>query len=597
MNKYNALFMFLLILVENHPSLQAVHMMCHNKDNTPNELTFYRQDDDDLQAVEFDFASQPLLSKELSCTSWLNEVRSTDWFDSTKLEFKRLVPLEQNHVRLQGTLKNKLYEHCLNSSRCKLRFPYTLHNPLAALSSFFVNPPPKLAGDKICSQKPRKPLRSNGEVTHLESTDASSYWLSPIDVYSEPLQRLIRESGNHSVMINSMTISSSQILEINKFAKQKKEGKVYILFDLNIPIKETTFTTLSANVADNVVLMPMISTPTHSHTYHVKGATDTLGSSYVYTSSNLRGQSSSSNLDVGLIGNKGTFSNELAQLYAHLLKENCIDTSFLKCHLEHGYADIDSDEKSFVHALVQKSCRTVLDDSNLARLAQLPYRAKHLLYSGAYQIEAEVLRQLEYVKNKVTITGSLVTNRAVIQKLNKLHLGGVKVSVISELEIDSRLHEGIYALKTTGFHLHSKYLMIDNDRLVWSTSNYSTTGLTHSREFLFTIQRKDWQQSSEIRLAKRTINGILNINHQPMIYSSKDVGIAKSLIPYDGLKYLLYSDREELTKAQTLKLERVTKLHRKFWGTNDPACLKDNFQKALTLKLSDWLNCRKMADL
>jgi hypothetical protein len=580
MASHALLFMFGYLMVSN--LLLARGMLCYNDGVKKNTLKYYISNNEEYSFVDFDFAKTPLLPDDLSCSAWLDEIRETDWYKRKDIDFKLLSPKEEKHIRLIGSLKQNMYKHCLQSHRCNVKFPFNLHTPHAALTSQFNRPSTHL-DNSTCWQKPIKPQKTAEFFEPLRTLNATQYWISPVQVYSDMLKKVIQESGEDSVIVTAMTLSLSQMKIITKLAESKQHGKIYVLFDLNIALGETGLTHLTTVAGDNVVLMPMISTPEHSSTFHIKGATDTRGQNYVFTTSNLRGQSGSKKMDLGLLGSEGAFSKELARFYGHLLTENCKAFEMLECHLDHSFAE-NSSRRQTIKELAYRSCQLTKEDPSLLELSEKPYDPKYIFYSRQNNMEAEVLKQLGQAKSKVTITGSFVTNRRVVRKLNYLHRKGIQIHVISGLEKSKYLHKDIAFYRPQKVKIHTKAAIIDDHKLVWTTANFTVSGLKKSREFMFMV---DTPHSTEVQLVKKFMNSILKVNDIEPIYAQAELRAASSIPPYHQLPYLLVGKAKDDPPSEL----RPHKKRTDYWTTSESRCLEDRYKTTLFDKLSQWTKC------
>lgn len=555
--------------LENYTTIE-----CEDDIAAPLELKLTSQRES-LYFVEFEFVSYPLVEKSSVCDAWLRGLKKQPWFSRSQLDYRRLSPSSQDHVRMQGILKKKVYTYCLESSRCSLKFPYNWHVPFVVIASKLTNKDRYI--ESQCFQQPKKTMKVKKDIEFIQNMKVDGYWVSPASTFTDQIKQIIDDSGDSSVMIASMITSASQVEKVSEYAKNKIEGYVYVMFDMNRVIDSQALYALQKSAGKNIILVPMSATPSNSGTFHVKGASDTEGKRFAFTTSNLRGLSHSTVLDLGVVGTKGKFSLELSRLLANLLVNNCHESSFLQCHLEQLY-EPENPQRHLIQKLVFQSCLNMAEDESLIKLSEKPYEPRSIMYSREIDTEHLIARYLEIAKNEVVIAASFINKKSIVRKLNHLHKKGIRVRVISKEDKIDKLNPEIEFIQPQVMTVHSKMIIIDNQKILWSTANFTISGLTKSREILLFIE-----DPKQIQLAKKFLNSAMNVNSLSPYFDIQKT-IAKS-----GLDntFMVFGTPSKPHK----KLKAISDNRQDFWKVDDPDCLKEKAKNLIFAKIADWERC------
>ncbi len=441
-------------------------------------LYFTRSDLTELEIVELEFAPVSFLPGIFNCAGFLEQL-SSSFSIQQKLSEKSFQPLltfnDSQAARLTGELRDEIYKQCSAFHGCSVLFPFSLLSPgrdQISLEQIFKEKLP------ICLEKKKFSPVVKPVIAPSDLFGAKDIFDISERKITDEFFKVYESQSWDKIYISSMTLSAGFLKKVIERASTN-HAEINILFSLSLQSLLKEFPSYLFELPSNVKIHPIFLSPNAVNAYHIKGALF-LGRSprFMFFTGNFRNYDNELFSDLAMIAEV----KDPKSIENHFLSQidyNCRDQAYLDCTLKARFEN-NSSIQELMKRLVANSCH----------LSQRPELKKVIASGPRYEDMKKMLHQkLSSAKKSIYIHTHQFNDPEMLSILDAKLKQGLEVKLINGTNKTVKSHKRSYFLQNKSpTDLHSKYIIIDREILIWGTANYTTTGYTNLWEMTFIHQ-------------------------------------------------------------------------------------------------------------
>lgn len=449
-------------------------LSCKSLENKTS-LYFTKSDLTEFEIVELEFADVSFLPGIFSCASFLEQLSSSFSIQQqfNEQSFQPLLTFSDSKAaRITGKLRDEIYKQCSAFHGCSILFPFSLLSPYKDKKNL----------EQILKEKLPICLSTKKVVkTAKPVIDPSELFGSRIifDIserkVTDEFMRIYDSQVWDKIYISSMTISAGFLKKIIEKAKTKS-SEVHILFSLSLQSLLKEFPSYLFELPPNVIIHPIFLSSSAVNAYHIKGALF-LGNSpkYLFFTGNFRNYDNELFSDLAMIADVKDPSS-IEKNFLSQIDYNCRDKVYLDCTLLSRFEN-NSSNNELMTRLLKRSCQNS-SQLNLQKIIATGPR-----YTDMKKLIHEKLMS---AKNSIYIHTHQFNDIEMLAILDMKLKQGIKVKIINGNNTTVKDYKREYFLQNqSSTDLHSKYIIIDQQILIWGTANYTQTGYTNLWEMTF----------------------------------------------------------------------------------------------------------------
>ncbi len=457
---------------------------------------FWRTPNQSVRVDEITFATPHFVQPVLACARWLENLPAEFWADESKLKFIYLYSAGGTKaVRFQGERAQGIRQACVDDEYCRLTFPTNLYPSFIfqgfrqQISSFRERSRFCFAATSHANLKRKDISFQEFYISKLKNTRT---WNTAKDSFADIAQTISRDVKSGMVVMSSLTISKKELGEFLTIATQNPKRQLLLLVDFMSWISEVTEKELDELLISSIGILPVFNHPDRQGVYHIKGLYAFDGSErFLFTSANLRNQSESRLVDLGLNGRGGDLATMLRRQIMGTADSVCQNKDYLDCSLNARFQPNDPRLQK-IHQLVENSC--ALWESAKKREGNFTVESsKQLLLSDQHDVTGKLMELIDRAKESIQISTDYFNHHKLWSTILRAEGRGVRVQLlIGSRHVNSHeedpwlLHKGVVVADQGGSLMpHAKFVLVDRKWLLFGTGNLTVSGLERSQEAFF----------------------------------------------------------------------------------------------------------------
>ena len=468
---------FVFIFALTFSSQLWANFSCHSIES--NTYLYYTpfSGDKEMELVEFEFQSFSFLPSMLSCASFYDQLNNS--FSVTqKLSDKNFIPLltftENKAARVGGELREYMYKLCAKSLGCKLRFPFSL------ISSYDnTNHEKRFKKSNPACLTKKNVERVPSSVAYFESlfTPLEFFDISEKRITDDFLKTLDSQNWKR-VYVSSMTMSKGFISKIIEKAP-KLSTEIHIFFSLTLQSLLQEFPYYLYELPKNIFIHPIFLAPDAVSSYHIKGALF-VGEKpiFYFFTGNFRNYDEQKFSDFAM---KAMVKNiSLVENYFNqIINQNCDSQIFLDCTLKTRF-ERSSSTRDLIESLVAKSCkkqRSPLSDVTIS------------LSARNTDIMQMIHERLKNAKKSIFIQTNQFNDLELLNILENKKKSNLDIKLLIGASKNTKSFTNSFIQQNvSSTEFHSKYIIIDQSEIIWTTGNFTKTAYLNPWESTFILK-------------------------------------------------------------------------------------------------------------
>jgi hypothetical protein len=178
-----------------------------------------------------------------------------------------------------------------------------------------------------------------------------------------------------------------------------------------------------------------------------------------------------------LIGDFPAYLYNIEQFFLSQISYNCHDKIFSECSIKTRFENNSSSE-DLVSSLLTKSC---LNDKPKPNSKTIAYGAREM------NISSLVNGFIMEAKKSIKIHTHQFNDSTLLGLLEKKSHNGIKVQVIQGRSGTIKKTPSLILQNSSSKEYHSKYIILDDSRILWTTGNFTKTSYTNPWEMTFIL--------------------------------------------------------------------------------------------------------------
>ncbi len=441
-------------------------------------LYYTKLDLSEFEIVELEFAPVSFLPGIFNCAGFLEQL-SSSYSMQQKLTEQSFQPLltfsDSKAARLTGALRDEVYQQCFAFSGCTVLFPFSLLSPGRETKNLEQILKEKLP---ICLNRKKAITLSKPIIEPTELFGSKDVFDISERKITDEFMKIYDSQSWDKIYISSMTLSAGFIKKIIKKSTTNK-AEIHVLFSLSLQSLLKEFPSYLFELPSNVIIHPIFLSSTAVNAYHIKGALF-LGKSpkYLFFTGNFRNYDNELFSDLAMIAQVKD-PESMENHFRSQIDYNCQDQEYLDCTLLARFEN-NSSIQELMKRLVKNSCQ----------YSKKPSLQKLIAYGPRYFDMKRMLHEkLMLAKKSIYIHTHQFNDPEMLKILDQKLKQGIEVKIINGTNKTVKAYKRSYFLQNkSSTDLHSKYIIIDQQILVWGTANYTTTGYTNLWEMTFIHQ-------------------------------------------------------------------------------------------------------------
>jgi hypothetical protein len=435
------------------------------------------------------FEKTPYLDSYLSCIKFLEKIPKA-WHRTAKLT--PLYPDTQKIVRFQS--QDPLIQLCLDTPACHLSFfenffyPKALYRNFMKAKVFLENPSCRQPIVEKLEPLTEKPLHI------IPSLPIRSVWKIPEEsLDGKFFEKLDREKPK-KIYLSSMIISEKILNQLERWLIKNPESEAWVFLAYNLHVLENDFPEKYQPKTERLHFFPVFQTPWTKDSYHIKGAAfEGKTFSTLLMTVNMRRFREEKVADrIFELEGKEVFQSYVDVLH-QVLTEQCSQLSYLNCSNELRYEPSDPRSK-IITQWIENSCKT---QSRFLTTNKEP--TSFFTRTQNTDLENQFERLITQAEKSILISSHVFHESKISTALLMAASRGVKVKLLVGTEITdqnflTRISKPLslkMVTKESGVTSHAKFMVIDNEVVVWGTGNFTKTSLQNPWEiFIVTKDKK-----------------------------------------------------------------------------------------------------------
>jgi hypothetical protein len=441
-------------------------------------LYFTKSDLSELEIVELEFAEVSFLPGIFNCAAFLEQL-SSSFSIQQKLTEESFQPLltfsDSKAARLTGHLRDEIYKQCSNFHGCSLLFPFSMLSPRRNKTNLEQMFKEKLP---ICLEKKKTFPQARPIIPPSELFGSKEIFDISERKITDEFLKIYNSQNWDKIYVSSMTLSAGFIKKIIEKANANS-AEIHILFSLSLQSLLKEFPSYLFELPSNVKVHAIFPSPFAVNAYHIKGALF-LGKKpkFMFFTGNFRNYDDSFFSDLAMIADV----KDPKSLEDHFLSQinyNCEQQAYLDCTLKARFEN-NSSIQELIKRLVTNSCM----------FTKTPDLQKIIAFGPRYYEMKKLLHEkLRAAKKSIYIHTHQFNDDEMLEILDQKIKQGIEVKIINGSNKLVKGQNRSYFLQNKSLKdLHSKYMIIDKQMLIWGTSNYTTTGYSNFWEMTFIYQ-------------------------------------------------------------------------------------------------------------
>jgi hypothetical protein len=429
------------------------------------------------EIVDLTFDQYAFIPAYLNCASFLDQIKNNYSIHSktSSVSFQQLITFNGiKSVRILGELRHELYKECAKSIGCNLKFPLSLmtqEKDGQTLNDLFKNKYPQcLEKEKLLTRK--KEVISSKELFKV------------IDVFDISERKIINEfyklldSDKWSrIYISTMTFSPEFLADIIK-KTAITQTKVHLLFSFGFQSLIGDFPSYLYDLPPNIILHPIFLSPHARTSYHIKGALF-IGDEpkYLFFTGNFRKYDEEDFSDMAMVASVKD-PQSIEQFFLSQISYNCHDKIYSDCSIRPRFEN-NSSSVDLVSNLLNKSCLNERSTPNSKTIAYSPREIN---------ISSLVHNFIMGAKKSIKIHTHQFNDPNLVALLENKTKEGIIIRVIQGRSGPIIKSTPSFILQNTlTKEYHSKYIILDDSRILWTTGNFTKTSYTNPWEMTFIL--------------------------------------------------------------------------------------------------------------
>ncbi len=464
-----ALSLFLIFMPTCYAGLS-----CKSLDDKAS-LYYTTSDLSELEIVELDFSPVSFLPGIFHCAGFLEQLGSS-FSIQQKLKEQSFQPLltfnDSKAARLTGSLRDEVYKQCSAFHGCSVLFPFSLLSPFKRkknLEQMFKDELP------ICLEKRNAVIQPKEVIDPSELFGSKEIFDISERKITDEFFKLFESQKWDKIYISSMTLSAGFLKKVIEKARSNKV-EINILFSLSLQSLLKDFPSYLFELPPNIKIHPIFLNPTAVNAYHIKGALF-LGQKpkFIFFTGNFRNYDDEVFSDLAMIADVKE-PQALEDHFQSQINYNCQDKAYLACTLKARFEN-NSSIQELIQRLVENSCNA----------NHKPDLKKIIAFGPRYHdmkklVESHILK----AKKSIYIQTHQFNDPDLIEILDQKVKQGLDIRMINGTKKPKKTYERSYFTQNNSLRdLHSKYIIIDNEILLWGTNNYTFTGYKNLWEMTF----------------------------------------------------------------------------------------------------------------
>lgn len=438
-----------------------------------------------LEVVNFKFEKAHFFESYINCIRFLDKIKEEKISDTS---VRRLFPLSEDIVRIkEGSSIIKL---CYSTPGCRFPFPYSFLSPVygwldSIKDDLFEKAP-------TCNEISDKHIAvDNSPLPTLESISFRT-WSMPKQNLAEVFFTEVKRIKPTKIIMSSMVVSLSILNRLNKIlVNELPNTTVDVYVSFNMHSFESHFPNLYRFSSDRIRLIPMHQTPSQSDTFHIKGIylENATKNSLLFFSANIRRFRDEKVIDIGITFNDSLLGLSFKAMFENLKSEYCRSSQYLQCSLLARYSTNDS-RSTLISNWNQNICKDLKDSS----ISETP-----ILRANKVDLYQSTQNLIASAKKEIIIATHVMGNSLIVKELINAKKRGINVTLfvtnkITSNSLEKKLIQNLgtnFLYAPAGYNFHSKFLIVDNSRILFGTGNFTKTAMMNPWEiYLLSMDSK-----------------------------------------------------------------------------------------------------------